>query len=155
MTTPGGPSATALSEQVGITQPTLSRWVREMGGTSGEGKDRVAVRPQDWSAERKVKAVTETSVLSEPQVGAYLRREGLHSHHLQQWRNEMLEVMEKSPAATSRKKTELAQAKKKIRDLERELRRKDKALAEATARLILKKKAELIWGTLDEDDESK
>lgn len=67
----------------------------------------------------------------------------------------MLEVMEKSPAATSRKKTELAQAKKKIRDLERELRRKDKALAEATARLILKKKAELIWGTLDEDDESK
>ena len=43
--------------------------------------------------------------------------------------------------------------KKKIKELERELRRKDKALAEATALLILKKKAELIWGVV-EDDES-
>jgi transposase-like protein len=155
ITTPGGPSATALSEEVGIAQPTLSRWVREMGEAPGDGRDRMPLRPQEWSAERKVKAVAETSVLSELEVGAYLRREGLHSHHLQQWRNEMLEAIGKSPTATARKKTELAQAKKRIRDLERELRRKDKALAEATARLILKKKAALIWGPHDEDDESK
>jgi len=41
--------------------------------------------------------------------------------------------------------------KAKNKKLESELRRKDKALAEASALLILKKKANLIWGESEDD----
>lgn len=151
MLAPGGPSATRLSKEVGIGQSTLSRWIRAMGaGSKMEG----SLRPQDWTAEQKWKAVTDAAGLGEAELGAYLRRAGLHSDHLHGWRNEMMDAVQKNPTA-GRTKTELAQAKKRIRELERELRRKDKALAEATALLVLKKKADLIWGTVDEDDESK
>jgi hypothetical protein len=154
MLAPGGPSATQLSKDVGIGQSTLSRWIRTMGTVSAESKTEGGRRPQDWTAEQKWKAVTEAAVLSEAEVGAYLRRAGLHSDHLHQWRNEMMDAVRKNPTV-GRTKTELAQAKKRIRELERELRRKDKALAEAAALLVLKKKADLIWGTVDEDDGSK
>ena len=154
MLAPGGPSATRLSKDLGIGQSTLSRWIRTMGTVSAEPKTEGSLRPADWTAEQKWKAVTEAAGLSEAEVGAYLRRAGLHSDHLYQWRNEMMDAVRKNPTA-GRTKTELAQAKKRIRDLERELRRKDKALAEATALLVLKKKADLIWGTVDEDDGSK
>ena len=48
-----------------------------------------------------------------------------------------------------------AQALKKLqaenRALKKDLLRKDKALAETSALLILKKKADLIWGDFEED----
>ena len=42
--------------------------------------------------------------------------------------------------------------KKRIKDLEKELLRKDRALAEAAALLVLKKKAQDLWE--DEDDDT-
>ncbi len=38
-----------------------------------------------------------------------------------------------------------------MRELERQLRRKDKALAEAAALLVLQKKAQALWGDADDD----
>ena len=63
---------------------------------------------------------------------------------LQQWRDQMLVGLE--PKAAKRAET------KRIQELEKELRRKDKALAETAALLVLKKKAQAIWG--DEDDDT-
>ena len=53
------------------------------------------------------------------------------------------------PRSRSMKKSPEA---RRIRELEKELRRKDKALAETAALLVLKKKANAIWG--DEDDDT-
>ena len=64
-----------------------------------------------------------------------------------QWRQEMLTGLAESKARPSSKPTAEA---RRIRELERELARKEKALAEAAALLILKKKAQALWG--DEDD---
>ena len=103
--------------------------------------------PNDWSAEEKLKAVLEASSLSDEQFGAFLRKKGIHETHLEQWRIQMLGGLGKGRAngKPSRRNADI----KRIRGLEKELCRKDKALAETAALLVLKKKVQEIWG--DED----
>ena len=105
-------------------------------------------RPEDWSPEEKLKAVLEAASLSEDQLGTFLRRKGLHETHLQQWRLQMLNGLGK--VSVDKKPKRRAADTRRIRSLEKELKRKDKALAETAALLVLKKKVQEIWG--DEDD---
>ena len=77
-----------------------------------------------------------------------MRRQGLHEAQLQQWRDQMLAGLEPMTVPRGKKAPE----GKRVRELEKELRRKDKALAETAALLVLKKKAQAIWG--DEDDDT-
>jgi transposase-like protein len=153
MVVPGGVTASVLSKETGISQPTLSKWKKSRAKVESMAKDRTRRRPQDWTAEERLNAIVETSKMSEEDLGSYLRREGLHSSHLEQWKADFVEVQKAHLTKGGKRKRFVSEEKKKIRELEREIRRKDKALAEATALLILKKKAELIWG-LVEDDES-
>jgi hypothetical protein len=106
-------------------------------------------RPQDWSAEEKLQVVLQAEGLSDEQLGAFLRRKGLHRAHIERWKAAMESALQ--GAATKQRASGSKQARK-IRQLEKELRRKDKALAEASALLVLKKKAQAIWG--DEDDDT-
>ena len=160
MTGPAAISATALSKQVDVPQTTLSKWLRKAGFAPSYGfpnnahgycdmaKVKGPKRPSDWSAEEKLKVVMEAASLDEEQLGAFLREKGLHLTHLEQWRIQMLEALKNRP---SKKKTKgQKDDAKRIRALEKELRRKDKALAEAAALLVLKKKVHDIWG--DEED---
>jgi transposase len=155
---PDAVSANTLSAEIGITQPTLSRWLREARTVPGmtkktrRSKERAQAqqprkqRPQDWSAEQKLRVVVQAMSLNEEELGVLLRKEGLHQAQLDEW----------SAAAQSgvsaRKGKKTSAESKRIRELERELRRKEKALAEAAALLILKKKVQAIWG--DEDDDT-
>lgn len=106
-------------------------------------------RPQDWTAEEKLAAVIEAVSVPEEELGAFLRRKGLHESQLREWRKTVLSGLEKPRARASK---DTAQSRR-IRELERELRRKDKALAEAAALLVLQKKVRELWG--DEDDDTK
>jgi transposase len=159
MSGPDSVTARALSEQVGIPQTTLSRWLREasvadLAPALGSGWDfseeRIMApkRPQDWSAEDKLEVLLEASALSDEQLGGFLRIKGLHESHLKQWRSQILGALHGNGSSKSGKKK--SAESKRIRQLERELARKDKALAETAALLVLKKKAQAIWG--DEDD---
>jgi hypothetical protein len=94
--------------------------------------------------------VLEASGLSEEELGAFLRREGVHEAELGAWRAKALEAAEGALKAPHGKRSKNTAERRKIRDLERELRNKDKALAEVSALLILKKKIQEIWG--DEAD---
>jgi transposase-like protein len=156
MADPNGPGATSIAKEIGVSQSTLYRWA--------SGTDTVDVaelpeppsfsmsmkrmsnmkRPQDWSPEEKLAAVLEAASLSEEDLGPFLRSRGLHEAHLQQWHDQMLVGLE--PAPTTRT------VRKRIQGLEKELLRKDRALAETAALLVLKKKAQDIWG--DEDDDT-
>jgi transposase len=153
-------SATALSKKIEVTQPTLSKWLRVAGvdpsyvypNNAHEYTKMTKIndskRPNDWSAEDKLKVVIEASSLDDEQLGAFLRSKGLHQIHLDQWRSQILNGLQNGPSKKkSRRKNVDA---KRIRVLEKELNRKDKALAETAALLVLKKKAQEIWG--DEDD---
>ena len=155
MTDPVRPSPVSLANDIGVSRSTLYRWASEADlldlavnsepPTFTESMQRLAnmKRPQDWNAEEKLAAVLEAAALSEEELGAFLRSRGLHEAQLQQWRDQMLVGLE--PKSAKRVET------KRIKDLEKELRRKDKALAETAALLVLKKKAQEIWG--DEDDD--
>ena len=103
-------------------------------------------RPQEWSAAEKLEVVIEAGKLDEESLGRYLREKGLHTVHLQQWRQEVLEALK-----GKRKNGKADPRDKRIRELERELKRKEAALAETAALLVLKKKAHDIWG--DREDE--
>jgi transposase len=88
--------------------------------------------------------VLEYEKLDEEARGKYLREKGLYSVQIEGWRTEMLAAVGKRP------KSRDAQGRR-IRELEAELRRKESALAETAALLVLKKKAQAIWG--DREDE--
>ena len=142
---PDARSATVLAEEVGVPQSTLSRWLREYGrfGSMGEGMKNKR-RPQNWTAEEKMEAVIAYDGMDESERGLYLRGHGLYSADIERWREEMLQALSKKPKKGDPKD-------KRIKDLESELRRKEKALAEAAALLVLKKKAQAIWGDDEEE----
>lgn len=153
---PNGPSQTELAAEIGIPQTTLSNWIRRPGkldlvpNKTTPGAASRPRRPEDWSAAERLRVVTETSGLAEKELGEFLRREGLHEETLQQWRKAVrdasLDALQPNGPTRSR-----SSDKNKIKALERELARKDKALAETAALLVLKKKALAIWGDGDDD----
>ena len=158
MAGPEGISANALSKDVGVSQSTLSRWVREthtvrsMGGTQNKRKGQ-GNSPRQWTPEEKLRVVLEASGLSEKDLGAFLRRNGVHGAQLEGWRTAAMEGAQAALSATKKPSRRKASPEAKlVKELQRELRRKDKALAEVTALLVLKKKMEAIWG--DEGDDT-
>lgn len=155
MAGPEARSASALSAEMGIPQPTLSRWLRAAGGRlevmakpTPKKLDQHSRRPEDWTPEERLRAVVQASGLSNEELGAFLRREGLHEATLQEWRTAALEGLAPPAPGTRREQ-------RKLRSLEKELRRKDKALAEAAALLVLQKKVQALWGDEDDDTEGK
>jgi transposase-like protein len=143
-------SATTVAAETGVPQPTLSRWLRE--ATSGASEmtkqesEQTAVtrprRPDEWTAEERLQVVMDAARLSETDLGAFLRSRGLHEAVLAEWRAAAVAAL-RNPSKTSPEA-------RRVRELEKELARKEKALAEAAALLVLKKKVQAIWG--DEDD---
>ena len=148
LTGPGARSASELADEVGIHQTTLSRWIRTYA-TFEVGGMMKAKRPQDWSAEDRLEAIIEYESLGEEQRGEYLREKGLHTANVESWKEEIVQAYK---SVHQQKKRRGDPQNKRIEELERELRRKDKALAETAALLVLKKKAEQIWGDRGEDE---
>lgn len=144
---PNPPRIVELSQEFNIPVGTLYTWIFNM---RNKQKSSIPKRTNDKSAEDKLQAVIDTASMSEQERGAYCREYGIYTHHLDEWRKQCLQGF---MANTISRKD--AKAERKLQNehnkLKRELHNKDKALAEVSALLILKKKAELLWGTTDED----
>lgn len=139
--TRGDRTITSVCEAAGVSRRTATKWVQRCGTVSAHPTQRGHMT---WTAEAKLKALIETAGLAEHELGLYLRREGLYAHQITAWRAEVLAHLATSPTPKKDARDET------IRQLEREILRKDKALAEASALLILQKKVDLIWGSRDE-----
>lgn len=147
-------SASALSREAGVAQSTLSRWLRD-AGASVEGMPTSrqlpsGKRPQDWTPEERLSLVMRAEGLKDEELGELLRKAGVHSSQLEEWRKGALGGIKERPYRGKR-----SEEARRIRSLEAEVRRKDKALAEAAALLILKKKVEELWGDEDEPTSGK
>jgi transposase len=128
-------SARQLALETGLRQQTLSRWLQEASSLPVMP----AKRPtRDWSLEEKIRILAKASTLTGTEQTDFLRREGVVRAEYEQWRLALSEDG-RAPLATT----------KRIRALERELARKEKALAEAAALLVLKKKLQV----LEEDED--
>ena len=147
-------TAYALSKEVGVTPVTLTRWVREcsLGGVDNEKNKR---RHVTFTAKEKFRIVNEARKLRDEELGEFLRREGLHEALLKEW----TDVVDAGALAAlnppKRSKGKRTPEEKKIRALQKELNRKDKALAEVTAILTLKKRMQELWGDEDDDTDSR
>ena len=161
MVGPEGIGAIKLAEEIGVHQTTLSRWVREASGEekrerrgenveSAQVRERLSVRPDDLPPAEKYRLVMEASTLSEDELGAFLRRNGLHEAQLQEWRQKVEEAALGALGSPKKRRRGKSPEAKRVEQLERELNRKDKALAEVTALLALKKKLEMLLGDEDE-----
>lgn len=171
MLSPGGPTAEALSKKSGVSQPTLSRWKRDAGIVVEMSKNKTKERrPKDRTPEEKFQLVLESSGLKDEELGEFLRKNGVHEAQLQQWKSEALDGLSASVSPKPKKRAASPEAKE-IRELKNQLRRterdykdklkrkdkeivrKDKALAETAALIVLKKKAEALWGDGGDDTE--
>ena len=152
---PNKRSATALSEEVGVHQATLSRWLRDVrivGSTMASQKKKKSSKTPKWTSSEKLRLVLAASQLEDDELGAFLRREGVHSHQLEQWRSTVVAALDADGAKKRRGPSPEA---KELAAVQRDLRRKDKALAEVSALLVLKKKADAIWGVEDDDTDGR
>lgn len=143
---PNAKSANALAEETGMHQPTLSRWVRDARMLSGTMT--IPKKTQKWTSAEKLRVVLAASQVKDDELGALLRREGAHEHLLNQWRSTILAALDDDVAKKRRGPSPEA---KELAVVQRDLLRKDKALAEVSALLVLKKKADAIWGVVDDD----
>ena len=145
MTGPDRKSVPALAVEEGISEATLYNWRNEARG-KGELMPDFDDAPEGWSSQDKFNAVLETAALSEHELSEYCRSKGLYVEQLRRWR----EACEQANDWDRSQKVQLAKKsredKQRIDSLQRELKRKDSALAETAAILALRKKAEAIWG---------
>jgi transposase len=149
MAGPEGISAHALARQVGASQNSLSRWLREAPTVASMSKKKPAKRHR--TAQEKFQVVLKAASLTDEELGAFLRSEGLHEATLEEWRTKAMEGATGALKASHGKRSENTPERRKIRELEKDLGRKDKALAEVSALLILKKKYQAFLEEKDGD----
>ena len=147
MLAPNAPSAYVLARELGVSQVTLLRW-RARARTLPAMTDS---EPKQWSLQEKLRVVVAASQLSDKELGAFLRREGLHEEQLEEWREAVETALGNAPKRNPKNGADA----RRIKELEKELRRKDKALAETAALLVLAKKVEALWGDVDDDTDEK
>lgn len=129
-----------ICEKIGVGKSTAANWVRLCAKVSNMKKP---VEPKKWTAETKLKALIETSGLEEADFGHYLRREGLYSNQSEEWRGDVLKSLDEARTRPQAQKRD--ERDDRIKELEKDLTRMEKALAEAAARMMLQKKADLFW----------
>lgn len=112
----------------------------------GNGKN-----AEEWSSKDKFGVVLETAHLNEAELAEYCRSKGLFVAQIAAWR---AACQDANAHPADRDREQLAQSKsdrKEIKQLKKDLQRKEKALAEAAALIILRKKAQAIWGEPEDD----
>ena len=133
-------SASQLAREIGVPQQNLSRWVQEARNLPIMVDKRKPV-VREWTVEQKARLLAEAANVDGEALTVYLQREGVKLAEYEQWRI-ALDEGGRASASTN----------KRIRELERELARKEKALAEAATLLVLKKKVEALYEEDADDD---
>ena len=126
----------ALSREVGVSVQTLERWREEAQTRPARGRA--------WSAAARLEAVITVAALDEAGKSAWCREHGVFPAELERWRTSAKTALAEPEEARASPQATRAD-KKRIRELERELQRKEKALAETAALLVLSKKVAAIF----------
>jgi len=142
-------SVSKFSQQEGINLSTLYSWQKQFK-TAGFSVSK-ANTADKWSAEEKFSVVLETATLSEIEVNEYCRTKGIFPEQVKAWKLACIEGNSAEVSKTKKISAANKADKKRIKQLEKELNRKEKALAETAALLVLRKKFNTYHGE-DEDN---
>lgn len=144
--TRGNKSVEQIAKNIGVSIGSLYRWRDELGRVKMTKNKPL----KDWTPEQKLEAFIKTSSMNEHELGEYLRKNGLHSSDLERFKQELLEGLKS--AGRPKLDPKLVELRKENKKLQKQISKKDKALAEYSARVILLKKSHEIWGEPEEDE---
>lgn len=129
-----------IADESNLSIHTLKNWMKS--STPADTPNPLTKRPQDWRPEERLLALQESHGLTDETLSAWCRQRGLFAHQLAQWKSDFCAVT--SARSGGDDSQTLRSLKVENQRLERELNRKDKALAEAAALLILQKKVRAL-----------
>ena len=132
-----------VSQELGVSVATLERWRADALSTPA--------RERAWTAAARLQAVITTAAMDESQRSAWCRENGVYPTELEQWKQNAIAALNENPEERASPQ-ETRDSRKRIKELERDLRRKDKALAETTALLVLSKQLQAIFQRADEEE---
>jgi transposase len=133
---PQSATLSEIAQETGVAEQTLQRW-------QDEAQSR-PIRGRAWTAAARLEAVITTAALDEAGKSAWCRKHGVYPAELDKWRSSAAAALaEPEQARASPQSTR--QDRKRIKELERDLRRKNAALAQTAALLVLSKKLEAIF----------
>lgn len=142
---PHNQTVSALAREEGVSDATLYNW-RKVARGRGRLLPDQAADSEGWSSRDKFNAVLECAALSEVELAEYCRRRGLYPEQLKGWRVSCEQANDRSLQTGRQDSEALKVERKRSRELARDLKRKNAALAETAALLTLRKKAWAIWG---------
>jgi transposase-like protein len=150
MLPPENKSISEIAQEEGIATSTLYNW-RNASRLKGTLLPDSEKNPEGWSTQDKFAAVIETAAMNEAELAEYCRKRGIYPAQIQAWRSACEQANDWDNASQKKLRDSVKDERKRAKTLERELIRKDRALAEAAALLVLTKKVQAIWGE-DEDE---
>ena len=139
---PESAAITAVSQEIGVSVATLERWRADALS--------LPARERAWTAAARLQGVIATAAMDEAQRSAWCREQGVYPTELQQWKENATAALSEIPEERASPQ-ETRDARKRVKELERDLRRKEKALAETTALLVLSKQLQAIFQRGEEE----
>ena len=143
-----GLSGVAL--ELGISKSTLFCWKAKYANGFSMKKAKKERPTSDWTAEEKMETLIEAASLSENELGEYLRSNGLNSCDLETFKNDFITSI--PDRGRPKLDPEVVKLRKDNTNLTKDLNKKNRALAEMSARVVLLKKSHLIWGEPEDDE---
>jgi len=142
--TRGNGTIEMVADDLNMSKGTLRNWMKADQNNSPARAGQRSRRPTDWSRAERLQILLESHDLDEEALNAFCRKQGIFRHHLEQWQAAFI------AGGNVDSRAELRELKDTNKVLTRELNRKEKALAEAAALLVLQKKYQALWEEKDE-----
>lgn len=142
-------AVTHVSKEEGISEATLYNWLKQLRNTGVPVPKSRSKNTDQWDGASKLATVIATAGMNESELSSYCREKGLYPEEIKRWKQSCIDGAEKNAVSAVTADKQLKTAKIKIKQLEKDLNRKDKALAESAALLVLQKKFQALW----EDEE--
>lgn len=152
MLPPENTSLKRIGEILGISIGTLSKWRQELRD-NGHALPTQEIPSDKWSSQDKFLVVTETMNMNEAELSEYCRENGLYAEQVKTWQTNCMNANGNVTGQIAEIMQQDKATQQELKQLKKELRRKDSALAETAALLVLRKKAEAIWGTSDDEED--
>jgi len=142
--TRGSGTIQMVADELNISKGTLRNWMKADKNNSPARVGKRSRRPNDWSLTERLEVLMESHGRDEEALNGFCREQGIFRHHLDQWQAAF------AAGGAEDARAELRELKDTNKALTRELNRKEKALAEAAALLVLQKKYRALWEEKDE-----
>jgi len=137
-----------IVKETGVPKDTLYDWRARYRNKQGLSPSSCKSSNQ-YSADDKLAVIIETATLNETELSEYCRCKGLYPVQIKSWKTSMVQGLMSEPSKVDREQNQ--KQVKTIQRLEKDLARKEKALAEVAALLVLQKKFQALMEASEAD----